>query len=51
MPAGSDLVAAFISDSAGIEAVSEVRLNLIRRLAATIVAAEQIEARISMVKT
>ena len=40
-----DLVAAFISDSAGIENVSEIRLNLIRRLAATVVAAETMEAR------
>jgi hypothetical protein len=41
-----DLVAAFVSDSAGIEHVSEVRLNLIRRLAATIVAAETMEAKL-----
>jgi hypothetical protein len=40
-----DLVAAFISDSGGLDRCSEIRINLLRRLAATTVAAEQLESK------
>jgi hypothetical protein len=40
-----DLVRAFIADAGGIENCSEVRLGLLRRLAAATVLSEEIEAR------
>ena len=40
-----DLVHALISDAGGIDNVSEVRLGLVRRLAAATVLAEEIEGR------
>ena len=40
-----DLVRAFISDAGGIENCSEVRLGLLRRLAAATVLSEEIEAK------
>ena len=40
-----DLVNAFVADMGGIERCSEVRLGLVRRLAATTVQAEMLEAR------
>jgi hypothetical protein len=40
-----DLVGAFISDAGGIENCSEVRLGLLRRLAAATVLSEEIEAQ------
>jgi hypothetical protein len=40
-----DLVLAFIADMGGLDQCSEVRLGLLRRLAATTVQAELIEAR------
>jgi len=40
-----DLVHAFISDAGGIENVSEVKLGLVRRLAAATVLSEEIEAQ------
>ena len=40
-----DLVNAFVADMGGLERCSEVRLGLVRRLAATTVQAEMLEAR------
>src|SRR5215510_4101302 len=40
-----DLVNAFIADMGGLERCSEIRLGLLRRLAATTVQAELLEAR------
>ena len=40
-----DLVNAFIADMGGLECCSEIRLGLVRRLAATTVQAEMLEAR------
>jgi hypothetical protein len=40
-----DLVHAFISDAGGIDNVSEVKLGLVRRLAAATVLSEEIEAQ------
>ena len=40
-----DLVHAFISDAGGIDNVSEVKLGLVRRLAAATVLSEEIEAK------
>ena len=41
-----DLVRAFISDAGGIDNVSEVRLGLLRRLAAATVLSEEVEAAV-----
>ena len=40
-----DLVNAFVADMGGLDRCSEVRLGLVRRLAATTVQAEMLEAR------
>ena len=40
-----DLVNAFVADMGGLECCSEIRLGLVRRLAATTVQAEMLEAR------
>jgi len=40
-----DLVNAFITDSGGVDQCSEIRLSLLRRLAATTVQSELLEAR------
>src|SRR5258707_5564524 len=40
-----DLVNAFVADMGGLDHCSEVRLGLVRRLAATTVQAEMLEAR------
>jgi hypothetical protein len=40
-----DLVNAFVADMGGLDCCSEIRLGLLRRLAATIVQAEMLEAR------
>jgi hypothetical protein len=40
-----DLVNAFVADMGGLDCCSEVRLGLVRRLAATTVQAEMLEAR------
>jgi len=46
-----DLLRGYVSDAGGIDNCSEVRLGLMRRLAATVVAAEQIEGKLLKVKT
>jgi hypothetical protein len=40
-----DLILAFLSDAGGLDCVSEIRLGLLRRLAAATVQAELLEAR------
>ena len=40
-----DLVNAFVADMGGLDRCSEIRLGLVRRLAATTVQAEMLEAR------
>jgi hypothetical protein len=40
-----DLVNAFVADMGGLDCCSEIRLGLLRRLAATTVQAEMLEAR------
>jgi hypothetical protein len=40
-----DLVVSFLSDAGGLDCVSEIKLGLLRRLAAATVQAELIEAR------
>jgi hypothetical protein len=40
-----DLVSAFVADMGGLDRCSEIRLGLLRRLAATTVQAEMLEAR------
>jgi hypothetical protein len=40
-----DLVNAFVADMGGLDRCSEIKLGLVRRLAATTVAAEQLESR------
>jgi hypothetical protein len=42
-----DLVNAFVADMGGLDRCSEVRLGLVRRLAATTVQAEMLEARMT----
>ena len=43
--ARGDLVNAFVADMGGLDRCSEIRLGLVRRLAATTVQAEMLEAR------
>jgi hypothetical protein len=40
-----DLVNAYVADMGGLDRCSEIKIGLLRRLAATTVAAEQLEAR------
>jgi hypothetical protein len=42
-----DLVNAFVADMGGLDCCSEIRLGLVRRLAATTVQAEMLEARMA----
>jgi len=42
-----DLVRAFVADMGGIEELSEIKLGLLRRLAAMTVLAEQVESRMA----